>query len=90
MRRGWGWRLDERPEPADRQQPRRGNRQLRQQFIEPSNISLSHDGYEQWLRERARRLADVGNEFLAELAPPEPAAPRLATLPERAHRRQTA
>jgi hypothetical protein len=34
------------------------------------SISISHDGYEPWLRERAERLADVGNGFLAELAPP--------------------
>jgi hypothetical protein len=46
------------------------NEKLAQQFIEPSSISLSHDGYEAWLRERAQRLTEVGNEFLAELAPP--------------------
>lgn len=45
---------------------------LSQQFINPGTISISHEGYEQWLRERAKRLAEVGNEFLAELAPPVP------------------
>jgi hypothetical protein len=43
---------------------------LLQQFIDPASISLSPTGYEDWLRKRANRLAEVGNEFLAELAPP--------------------
>lgn len=43
---------------------------LAQQFIEPASVSVSHEGYESWLRGRAKRLAEVGNEFLAELAPP--------------------
>jgi len=43
---------------------------LAQQFVDPISISLSQEGYEAWLRQRAERLADVGNEFLAELAPP--------------------
>ena len=44
---------------------------LVQQFIDPVSLSVSHDGYEQWLRCRANRLAEVGNEFLLELAPNE-------------------
>jgi hypothetical protein len=43
---------------------------LAQQFVDAATLSLSHEGYEAWLRERAQRLADVGNGFLAELAPP--------------------
>jgi hypothetical protein len=43
---------------------------LKQQFIDPASLSLSHEGYEAWLFERAKRLAEVGNEFLAELKPP--------------------
>lgn len=46
---------------------------LVQQFIDPANLSVSHDGYEQWLRCRANRLAEVGNELLVELAPNEAA-----------------
>jgi hypothetical protein len=42
---------------------------LSQQFIDPAIISVSREGYEPWLRKRAARLAEVGNEFLAELAP---------------------
>jgi hypothetical protein len=43
---------------------------LAQQYVDPDTLSLSHDGYEAWVRGRAERLAEVGNEFLAELAPP--------------------
>lgn len=43
---------------------------LAQQFVEVSALSVSHDGYDEWLRTRAEQLAMVGNEFLAELAPP--------------------
>lgn len=43
---------------------------LMQQFIDLGSDSLSPSGYVQWLRGRARRLAEVANEFLAELAPP--------------------
>ncbi len=46
---------------------------LSQQFIEPGITQVSHQGYEAWVRQRAQRLADAGNEFLAELAPPAPA-----------------
>lgn len=42
---------------------------LSQQFIDPTSISISHDRYEHWLRDRANRLAEVGNEFLASLRP---------------------
>lgn len=49
------------------------NDKLAQQFVDPAILSVAHDGYEDWLRQRAKRLADVGNEFLAELAPSEPA-----------------
>jgi hypothetical protein len=47
------------------------NEKLMQQFIDPTSISLSPAGYEDWVRARAKRLAEVGNEFLAELAPPK-------------------
>lgn len=49
------------------------HQKLAQQFVDPATLSLSHEGYEAWVRNRAKRLADVGNEFLAELAPSEPA-----------------
>jgi len=42
---------------------------LAQQFIDPASLSISHDRYEEWLRRRAKTLADAGNAFLAELAP---------------------
>lgn len=42
---------------------------LTQQFVDPTSLSISHDGYEEWLRRRAKTLADAGNAFLAELAP---------------------
>ena len=41
---------------------------LGQQFVDASSLSLSPDGYKNWLHQRAQRLADAGNEFLAELA----------------------
>ena len=44
---------------------------LVQQFIDPASLSISHDGYEHWLRGRAHHLAEAGNEFLGELAPNE-------------------
>ncbi|MGH9558841.1 MAG: hypothetical protein ACRD30_06330, partial [Bryobacteraceae bacterium] len=44
-------------------------RKLSQQFIDPAIISVPREGYETWLRERADRLADVGNAFLTELSP---------------------
>jgi hypothetical protein len=47
---------------------------LAQQFVDPATLSLSHEGYEAWVRNRAMRLAEVGNEFLAELGPSQPAA----------------
>jgi hypothetical protein len=43
-------------------------RKLSQQFISPSITSVSREGYEPWLRERAERLAGVANEFFAELS----------------------
>jgi hypothetical protein len=43
---------------------------LIQQFIDPASLSISLDGYESWLHNRAERLAEVGNEFLNELKPP--------------------
>lgn len=46
---------------------------LAQQFVDPATLSLAHEGYEEWVRGRAKRLANVGNEFLAELAPSQPA-----------------
>lgn len=42
---------------------------LAQQFVDPASLSISHEGYEDWLRRRAKALADAGNAFLAELAP---------------------
>ena len=45
------------------------DRKLSQQFIDPAIVSVSREGYESWLRKRAERLAEVSNEFLAELAP---------------------
>jgi len=45
------------------------NEKLAQQFIDPASLSISHDGYEEWLKRRAQTLADAGNAFLAELAP---------------------
>jgi hypothetical protein len=45
-------------------------RKLAQQFIDPGIMSVSYQGYESWLRERARRLAEIGNAFLVELSPP--------------------
>lgn len=49
------------------------DQKLAQQFVDPATLSLSHEGYEEWVRNRANRLAEVGNEFLAELAPSQPA-----------------
>jgi len=46
------------------------DQKLAQQFVDPATISLSYEGYETWVRNRAKRLAEVGNELLAELAPP--------------------
>lgn len=46
------------------------NEKLVQQFIDPASMPPSPAGYEAWLRVRAKRLAEVGNEFLATLAPP--------------------
>jgi len=43
---------------------------LAQQFVEPASLSISHDGYKEWLRCRAESLAEAGNAFLAELALP--------------------
>jgi hypothetical protein len=40
---------------------------LAQQFIEPEIRSTSVADYEQWLNERAQRLADAGNSFLGKL-----------------------
>ena len=48
------------------------HQKLAQQFVDPATLSLSHEGYEAWVRNRAKRLAEVGNEFLAKLAPVEP------------------
>lgn len=45
------------------------DRKLSQQFIDPATLSLSPEKYEPWLRERAARLANVGNEFLDALEP---------------------
>jgi hypothetical protein len=42
---------------------------LNQQFIALDSASLSPERYEDWLRERAARLAEAGNAFLAELTP---------------------
>ena len=44
---------------------------LAKQFVEPRSLSVSHEGYEAWLRDRAIRLAHAGNAFLSELAPPQ-------------------
>ena len=44
---------------------------LEQQFIDPSTLSISHEVDENWLRQRAHRLDNVGNEFLAGLEPDE-------------------
>jgi len=49
------------------------DQKLAQQFVDPGALSVSHEGFEAWVRNRAKRLAEVGNEFLAELAPPQPA-----------------
>ena len=38
--------------------------------IDPGIISVSREGYESWLRQRAERLAEVANEFLFELSTP--------------------
>ena len=48
------------------------NEKLKQQFVDPSTLSISHEVDENWLRQRAHRLANVGNEFLAEFEPDEP------------------
>jgi hypothetical protein len=48
------------------------DRKLNQQFIGSEITRVSHQGYEAWVRQRAQRLADAGNEFLSELAPPTP------------------
>lgn len=45
------------------------HQKLAQQFVDPATRSLSHEGYKAWVRNRATRLAEVGNEFLTELAP---------------------
>ncbi len=42
---------------------------LNQQFIESEITTVSHQGYEAWVRQRVQRLADAGNEFLSQLAP---------------------
>ena len=47
------------------------NEKLEQQFVDPSALSISHEVDENWLRQRGHRLANVGNEFLAELEPGE-------------------
>ena len=48
------------------------NEKLEQQFVDPSTLSISNKVDENWLRQRAHRLSNVGNEFLAELEPDEP------------------
>jgi hypothetical protein len=47
------------------------DQKLAQQFVDPANLAVPHEGYEQWLRRRAKALAEAGNSFLAELAPQE-------------------
>lgn len=42
---------------------------LSQQFIDPASISLSQEGYKTWVHGRAQRLAEVANDFFAEIAP---------------------
>jgi len=49
------------------------HQKLAQQFIDPATLTLSHEGYEEWVRNRAKRLAEVGNEFFAALAPSQAA-----------------
>lgn len=44
------------------------DQKLAQQYVEPTSLSVSPDGYEEWLRRRAKLLANASNEFLAELA----------------------
>lgn len=46
------------------------DQKLRQQCVDPASLSISRDGYEEWIKRRAKVLADAGNAFLAELAPP--------------------
>jgi len=46
------------------------SQKLRQQCVDPASLSISRDGYEEWIKRRAKVLADAGNAFLAELAPP--------------------
>ncbi len=46
------------------------DQKLSQQFIDPKSISLSQEGYKTWVQERAHRLADVANDFIAEIVPP--------------------
>jgi hypothetical protein len=45
---------------------------LSQQFIDPKSISLSQEGYKTWVQSRASRLAEVTNDFFAEIAPTPP------------------
>ena len=47
------------------------NEKPEQQFVDPSTLSISHKVYENWLRQRAYRLANVGNKCLVELEPGE-------------------
>lgn len=44
------------------------DQKLAQQFVDPASLSVSPDGYEEWLKRRAKVLADAGNAFLAKLA----------------------
>jgi hypothetical protein len=40
---------------------------LSQQFFSPDFVSVGHEGYEVWVKERAARLASEANAFLDEL-----------------------
>ena len=42
------------------------NEKPEQQFVDPSTLSISHEVYENWLRQRAYRLANIDNKFLVE------------------------
>lgn len=46
------------------------DQKLAQQYVDPATLSISHDGYEEWIKRRGKALADAGNAFLEELAPP--------------------
>lgn len=63
---------------------------LEQQFVDSSSITMSPEDYLPWLHKRAQQLADAGNDFLSQLAPPgitstQSPRPELLSPPSSAH-----